>query len=323
MTLPATTFFEEGKKIFRGKRKATKHRKALNKELELFRAFFGTWPAICAELWRRIRPLETINPKSLSYHLLWALFLMNNYTKEVLTAAFIGVDEDTFRKWAMPWVPAISNLSIDLLDFNKRFEGNWHYWTFCVDGVHCPIEEPRRPFWEGWYSHKFKGAGLAYEIATAVTTGHIIWVNGPFPAGKWPDNKIFKRDLAHLVRTEIEMGICDAGYHHCQRWLFKPFWRTYKGLKDNLPRNDLHEYIRARHEQTNGRITNWNCLAVPFRHDHTIHQDFFYAVVVIVQLEIMHGFAVQFDIVPKPFVEPNPADQYEPTPDPLEQYPLL
>jgi DDE superfamily endonuclease len=231
------------------------------------------------------------------------------YATEVVNGALAGVDEDTFRKWTTPWIRAISLLSLELVDFDMRFEGNWHYWTFCVDGKHCPIQEPRRPFWKGWFSHKYQHAGLSYEIATACTTGKIIWTNGPFPAGKWPDPKIFRRDLAHLVRTDIERGICDAGYMNCERWLYKAIWRTKKALEEGMPRNDLHDYIRARHEQTNGRLNKFNCLSCLFRHDIRLHTDYFHACVSVVQLEIIFGFASQFDVIPKPYVcgeEPLP-----------------
>lgn len=311
------TFFEEGKNIFRGKRKETKHQRSLHKDLDLFRSFFATWPCICAELWRRIDPIESLNKKSRPMHLLWALLLMCCYSTEAVNGSLAGVDEDTFRKWALPWVPAISNLSMELFDFDRRFEGKWHYWTFAVDGIHCPIQEPRRPFWKGWWSHKFNGPGLAYEVATAVTTGLIVWVNGPFPAAKWPDHKIFKHGLAKLVRTDIEKGVADAGYHHCDKWLFLPFWRKKEAMKNKVPRNDLHEYIRARHEQLNSRLHRFNCISSIFRHKLDTHQDYFYGSAVVVQLEIMHGFLSQFDIVPKPWVDPQ---QYEPTPNPSEAY---
>ena len=322
MAITPETFFEEGRTIFRGRKKVTKHQKSLSSQLDIFRSFFGTWPCICLELWNRIDPLVTIDPKSRVVHLLWALLLMTNYCIENVNAALCGVDEDTFAKWAYPWIPMISNLSLELIDFERRFEGNWHYWTFAVDGIHCPIQEPRRPFWKGWFSHKFCGAGLAYEVATAVTTGLIIWVNGPFPAGRWTDPKMFKHGLAKLVRIDIERGVADAGYHHCHAWLYLPFWRSKKAMAEEaeVPRNDLHEYIRARHETINSRLHRFNVLSTIFRHGREMHSDFFHAGCVIVNLEIMHGFAPQFDIVPKPWAG-EPEEQYEPIPpEPEEVY---
>ena len=320
MPITASTFFDEGKTIFRGRRKETRHQRALHRDLDMFRAFFGTWPCICVELWNCIDPYLTISRKSKVVHLLWALLLLCCNATEPVNAALTGVDEDTFRKWALPWIPPISALSMELIDFSNQFMGKWHYWTFCVDGIHCPIEERRRPFWKGWWSHKFNAAGVSYELATAATTGHIIWINGPFPCARWPDHKIYAIGLAKLVRKDIEKGVCDAGYHGCgKRGLFLHFWRTKRAIKDKVPRNDLHEYIRARHKQTNSRLHRFNALSVPFRHDIELHQDFFYASVVIVQLEIKHGFAQQFDIVPRPWTAFD-EDHYRPTlPDVSEQ----
>lgn len=139
-TLPPNAFFEEGRTTHRCRRKDTKHKKALHKELDMFRAFFGTYPFICSQLWERIDPRATLHPESLACHLLWALFVMHNCCTETLSASFLGVDEDTLRKWAMPWVPATAELTSELVDFDMRFQGNWHHWMFCVDGVHCPIQ---------------------------------------------------------------------------------------------------------------------------------------------------------------------------------------
>ena len=58
-----------------------------------------------------------------------------------------------------------------------------------VDGTDFRIQEPI-PFNPKWYSYKFKGPGLRYEVAICIKTGWIVWVNGPFPAGEWPNRKI-------------------------------------------------------------------------------------------------------------------------------------
>ena len=51
----------------------------------------------------------------------------------------------------------------------------------------------------GWKSHKFGGAGLRYEIGISIEYGDIVWWNGPFPCGAFPDIKIFKQSLKHMM----------------------------------------------------------------------------------------------------------------------------
>ena len=81
-------------------------------------------------------------------------------------------------------------------------------------------------------------------------------------------------------------------------------------------------YIRARHEATNGRLHKFKCLSTAFRHDLMEHQDFFHTCCVIVNLEIIHGIATQFDVVPKPGDGVGEYYSYEtPTPDVEEENP--
>lgn len=60
-------------------------------------------------------------------------------------------------------------------------------------------------------SHKFKHAGLRYEIAVCILTGDIVWVIGPFPCGAWPDISIFRFALKYLL-DENERVEADDGY---------------------------------------------------------------------------------------------------------------
>lgn len=53
-------------------------------------------------------------------------------------------------------------------------------------------------------SHKFAGkSGLRYEVCLCIKTGEIVWVNGPYECGSWPDISIFRDSLqSHLGRNE-------------------------------------------------------------------------------------------------------------------------
>ncbi len=51
------------------------------------------------------------------------------------------------------------------------------------------MNEPKHPTMSknpAFYSHKFGSAGLNYELGISVFENKLVWMNGPFKAGK-PD----------------------------------------------------------------------------------------------------------------------------------------
>ena len=55
-----------------------------------------------------------------------------------------------------------------------------------MDGVDFEIQEPfpfKKDYSEKWFSHKFKGPGLRYEILVCIQTGDIVSVSELFPCG--------------------------------------------------------------------------------------------------------------------------------------------
>jgi hypothetical protein len=134
-----------------------------------------------------------------------------------------------------------------------------------------------KPFWPGWFSPKFRGPGLRYEIALCIRTGDIVWINGPFPCGRYPDIKIFRRDLIFELE-DGEMVEADLGYRGEPQYVKTP-----------QPGNDVQARVRARHETVNKRFKQWNCLSRVFRHQLERHQVTFGAVAVITQLALENG----------------------------------
>ena len=78
-----------------------------------------------------------------------------------------------------------------------------------VDGTDYSINEPQLrpgrprprsrkgkllPYNPKWYTKKYQGAGVRYEIGVCIQTGDIVWTNGPFPCGRWQDLKIFQHN---------------------------------------------------------------------------------------------------------------------------------
>lgn len=149
-----------------------------------------------------------------------------------------------------------------------------------VDGTDCRVPEQGRVF----YSHKFKKSALRYEVALCILTGDVVWINGPYEAGSWPDISIFRNSLqSHLEpgeRVEADDGYlgdhpsfvkCPAGFANCKETEY------------------MQQRVRNRQETINKRFKQWKCLAVPWRAELPKHGSAFRAVAVITQQSINHG----------------------------------
>ena len=149
-----------------------------------------------------------------------------------------------------------------------------------VDGTDFCIPQ------HGWnfYSHKFKKSGLCYEVALCIMTGDIVWINGPYEPGIWPDIKIFRDSfMSHLGRNEqVE---ADDGYlgEHPQHV------KCPAGFANQKENEKMQQRVRNRQESINNRFKFWGILAQEFRHDIADHGDVFRTVAVISQLEINQG----------------------------------
>lgn len=104
-----------------------------------------------------------------------------------------------------------------------------------LDGVDIKINEPS-PFSPKWFSHKFKSAGLRNELALCIRTGHIVWANGGFPCGDWPDLKIAQSLFVHFL-DPMEMSFADKGYKDSKHFIL-PTDRN----------KQRHQRIMSRHE---------------------------------------------------------------------------
>jgi DDE superfamily endonuclease len=154
-----------------------------------------------------------------------------------------------------------------------------------VDGTDCPVKEPR-PFDPKIFSEKLNGPGLKYEIGVSIQTCDIVWINGPFKAGR-PDKTIFLEDGLKAALCEDECVEVDRGYRG-DGALMNP--DVSQSRKDRIQKGN----VRARHEIVNGRLKSFRILSDVFR---TTGEDLFNkhglafrAVAVIVQLGFeLHG----------------------------------
>ena len=199
-----------------------------DEERMAFVASYGIRPEVCVVLLRKLR---TVNCHPGVVPLLWALGFLKTYQTETILSGHFGTDRKTFRESVWPIVEAIGDLqatvvSSFVINACLLFPSNQYFlqivWEnrhrgrstktckVTVDGTDCPIQEPI-PFSKKWYSHKFKKAGLRYEVAVNIKTGDIVWINGPFPCGSWNDIKIFRCNLKLLIPPG-EMVEADKGW---------------------------------------------------------------------------------------------------------------
>jgi hypothetical protein len=150
-----------------------------------------------------------------------------------------------------------------------------------VDGTDFSVAEPY-PFETKWFSHKFKGPGLRYEVAVCIQTGDIVWTYGPFPCGRFPDLKIFWRRLMGMLQ-QGEKVEADNGYRGERHKIRTP--QDYLNEADRKAKSNA----RARHETVNKLFKQWGCLKQTFRHPLQRHILCFNAVAVLTQLMIDHG----------------------------------
>lgn len=135
-----------------------------------------------------------------------------------------------------------------------------------MNGTDFRIREPY-PFDKNWFSHKFKGLGLCYEVGISIIGGHIVWANGPFPCGQFPDLNMFRRDMKSALDVN-EQGIAYGGYTDSQRLKY--------GETDEISK--LFATVQARHEIVNRRFKQFSVLSNRFRQSLQCYSQCFHAV---------------------------------------------
>lgn len=140
-----------------------------------------------------------------------------------------------------------------------------------IDGTDCRIKEPI-PFSKKWFSHKFKSAGLRYEVGVSIKLGHIVWVNGPFPCGSYPDGNSFNNGIKQYLDIN-ENVISDKGYSSSACVTEHSINGNTKFLKR----------ILARHETVNKRIKQFKVVSNKFRHNKRLHSVCFHSAAQLTQ----------------------------------------
>ena len=118
----------------------------------------------------------------------------------------------------------------------------------------------------------------------SILTGDIVWINGPYPCGVWPDISIF-RDALITELLPGERVEADDGYIGEHPGTVK----CPKGAANKVSTLAMQQRARNRQETVNKRFKNWGCLKQVWRHAIPLHGQAFTVITIITQLAINEG----------------------------------
>ena len=149
-----------------------------------------------------------------------------------------------------------------------------------IDGTDFRILDPK-PFDSKWFSHKFKAAGMQYEVGLSINCGDIVWHGGGYRAGECNDLGMARLDFVHQL-CHGERAIGDKGYNDGKYFVYP------KRNMTSLRKWSLKQ-IMARHEHVNSRFKYYECMNTRFRHGWEKHNNCFEAIVKLTQIKIENG----------------------------------
>ncbi len=103
---------------------------------------------------------------------------------------------------------------IPQIDFDTRKKGNFlNDCLMTVDGTDfCVPQKGTATKGNAFASHKYAGkSALRYELGVSILGGDLVLIQGPYPAVKYTDIKIFNKVLRHFLDTGERVEV-DEGY---------------------------------------------------------------------------------------------------------------
>ena len=152
--------------------------------------------------------------------------------------------------------------------------------TISLDGADFRVPESGRKF----YSHKYKKSGFRYEVGLCIKTGWIVWVNGPYECGIWPDISIFRNSLLSCLGKDERVEADDGYVGEAPEFVKCP-----KSMGNAVETEFMQQRVRNRQETVNKRMKNWGALKQVWRHKFDRHGDVFMAIAISTQLSIENG----------------------------------
>lgn len=146
-------------------------------KMRRFRSHFGVGPRAIVALVSDMKRTQN-KPINLTY-LFVAISWLKIYETEEQMAGRWGYGEQHCRETVLDYVKRIQAMKKWKISF-RRISKKSRFLP--VDTVHLRCQEFRCTPDSKWYSFKFSGPGVAFEVVSDPDTGYILWMNGPEPA---------------------------------------------------------------------------------------------------------------------------------------------
>ena len=229
--------------------------------LRRFKSSFGVSPETMCRIYEDIQstdlidtsktPPEPMYLKGKETNLKWLLRAFH-YLKKYPTGDDVERELAINEKWGRTkiWetISKIQFLKHKKITWEDEL-GNDNIWIMTVDGTHVWIHKPSHPEFSqdsDYFSHKFNKAGIDYELGIAIASQRLIWMNGPFPAGK-NDLQIFKGGgLRDRLKAVGKKAIGDGIYRGNQDTV------SYPNSHDSRPVHKFKSRALKRHKGFNG-----------------------------------------------------------------------
>ena len=132
--------------------------------------------------------------------------------------------------------------------------------TICiltVDSTHVWVYEPGHDEFSQdseYYSHKFNKSGINYELGICLAKRNLIWMNGPFKAGRTDLQVFVGGGLRDQLRQLGKKAIGDGIYRGNQDTI------CYPNLQDCCPVKKFKSRALKGHEAFNGMTKSFQIL---------------------------------------------------------------
>jgi hypothetical protein len=133
-------------------------------------------------------------------------------------------------------------------------------------------------------SHKYVGKStLRYELGMSILGGDLVWIQGPYPMGKFTNIKVFNNVLHHFLDPGDQIEANEGYVGHPTKI------KCPQNVGNPVEKWAMQARVRARHKMLNRQLKDWGILSQVYPHDIMWHGYVFRACAVVMQLTIDNG----------------------------------